>query len=488
MRAWLKASLIALSVAHCVGSDALYDPPGGRGFWARKSNLSQGTSSFYRTTAMFNASSAHSIVYVENQNSVSQSAIDGIIAAFENNIVPIENVWYTQPTDVDNNGKIILLLLDIQDGYQPGGSYIAGYFDPYNDYTDAAVNATNSSYHSNHADMLYLDTYPADPTQISFFATMGHEYQHLLQFGKYFRGEQSETEPTWVDEGLAEVTADLVGFGPQVGRAQNFGAALRDLTSLTRPSGPFLLDNYAASYTYFRYIADVYGIGGIAAVFHNHITDVAGVDSALAGVDTALVANCGTTTSLVYPAFGCSYRFLWGALIKGSLGTSPAGATIHYNGLADSTLVQSGAYDYALKPATSNYSVQLATSLVQGAYTAVSGTSPTITLAQYTPKLYHINTPPPVPALNCTECGLTMVVGAANYVVFNHNAASTGSASGTVTDDILPMGPVVAEPATAAETAPLRKSGGVRPQDSQKSFWHIPFEHRHRKFIQHLSK
>jgi hypothetical protein len=50
-------------------------------------------------------------------------------------------------------------------------------------------------------------------------ATLAHEYQHLLQFGKYYRSEQDDIEPTWLDEGLAEISSDLTGFRP-AGRAR----------------------------------------------------------------------------------------------------------------------------------------------------------------------------------------------------------------------------------------------------------------------------
>src|SRR5262245_41306110 len=110
----------------------MYDPPGGKGFWARKTNINTGETSFYRVTSVFSAASKNANVYIETKNKVPKSSVDGLLAAFENTIVPIEHVWFTTPTDVDRDGKVTLLLLDIQDGYQPGNGYIAGYFDPVN--------------------------------------------------------------------------------------------------------------------------------------------------------------------------------------------------------------------------------------------------------------------------------------------------------------------------------------------------------------------
>jgi hypothetical protein len=422
----------------CVGSDALYDPPGGKGFWARKSDLTTGTSSFYRVTSLFVAESNNAQVYVETGRDVTTAAVDGLISAFENSIVPIEHVWYTTPSDVDGNGKIIFLLLDIQDGYQPGGAYIAGYFDPYNYYSDASVNATNSTYHSNQAEMLYLDTYPSDATKISFKATLAHEYQHLLQFSKARRENQSDYEAIWVDEGLAEISSDLTGFGPQTGRANNFRSALLNNTPLvTDSSASFLLDNYATSYIYFRYLADVYGVGGISAIFNESSTGVVGVNRALQSIDSGLTGTgvCGNSAAMAYPYFGCSYRFMWGALIKGAIGDAPTGALVHYNGGGDSNLGAAAAYTYSMKTQNSAYSQELATTLANGSYAAANN-GITGALKSYAPKLFKKDTDGIEPAFGvCSACGITMVVGNTYYVTFNHDTSSTTTHAATVTDN-----------------------------------------------------
>lgn len=482
------AILAGLFAAHCAGSDAMYDPPGGKGFWARKSDISSGDFTFYRVTSVFAASSNNANVYVEAKKDVPQSSIDGLLAAFENNIVPIEHVWYTTPTDVDSNGKVNLLLLDIQDGYQPGGGYIAGYFDPINHYSEASVNAANSKYHSNQSEMLYLDTYPADVTKTSFLATLAHEYQHLLQFGRYYKGIQSDIEPAWVDEGLAEVTSDLTGFGPQIGRANNFRTALLNSTPLVaKDSAPFLLDNYATSYIYFRYLADAYGIGGISSIFNDDLIGVGGVDRAIQRIDPQLTSACTNVAGLNYPFFGCSYRFMWAAMIKGNPGDSPIGAAIHFNTEIGPfpTLTASANYTYKLTTLDSTYIQELTNSIQKGSYGPVTTSTATGALQSYSPKLYKIN--PGGNATNfspCTNCGLTMVVGTSYYVVYNHDVSTSGTHAASVNDSIAAELTTTAQPDLAPVSPPVEGQSEADQLANAKLHWHFRLHPEMRDFLQ----
>lgn len=463
-------------VLHCAGSDAMYDPPGGRGFWARKSDLATGTTTFYRVAAMFAASSAHAHVYVEADREVPKSAIDGVLAAFENNIVPIEHVWFTTPTDIDRNGRVILLLLDIQDGYREGSStgYIAGYFDPLNHYSEASVNALNRNYHSNQAEMLYLDTYPADVTRTAFFATLAHEYQHLLQFGKYYRGDQDDIEPTWVDEGLSEVASDLTGFGPQTSRANTFRSALITSTSLVRETEQFGLENYATTYIYFRYLADVYGLGGISTIFNDNRIGLASVNGSLQSLDSGLVSICGNTAGLSYPYFGCSYRFMWAAMIAGPLGSSPSGTIVRYNGTADSSLGSSPNYSYRLDISNAAYTQELASSLLNGSYEPL-GTR-TVSLYSYAPLLAKIKTDPPAPTFSsCSDCKLTLIQGSSYYVVFNHDATTSGTRMGSIADSVQPA---------PEQTPPLSVVEASLPIEHRVLHWHFPLKRAQRELLQ----
>ncbi|MCX7632994.1 MAG: hypothetical protein N2Z22_06665 [Turneriella sp.] len=432
MRGWWFLWL-ALGCLYCAGSDALYDPPGGRSFWARRSEGNNSTT-FYRVVAMFSGESAHAVVYTEANRAIAADTVGRILAAFENSIVPIEHSLFAPPTDVDGNGKTILLLLDIQDGYREGSpGYVAGYFDPLNHYRDEVVNAFNKNYHSNHAELLYLDVVQAEPASTSFLATLAHEYQHLLHFSKFFRGEQAEPEPIWLDEGLSEIASDLTGFGPQLSRVNYFANALLASVSLLKNSDTFGLENYAMSYVYFRYLTDVYGQGVASAIFRNNQVGVAGLNNSLAQLDSALTSICGATTGLSYAHFGCSYRFFWGAMIRANVGDSPANTLVRYNGNTVSYLGAAGAFTYRWNTGNTAFTQELTQSLARGAYGPSNGRG--VSLVGYAPLLSRIRSAPPDPQFdNCTDCGLTLIAGNDYYVIFNHNAEMASAKTAVVRD------------------------------------------------------
>jgi len=453
--------LAAFLAVSCAGSDALYDPPGGRGFWARRSDIFTGTTSFYRVASIFAAASNNLIIYTEAKYPVPKSVVDSFTSAFENKIAPREHALFQKPTDVDANSKVILLLLDIQDGSTPGGAYIAGYYDPLNQFTDASVSSASKEYHSNYAEMVYIDYNPEYAKQSGYYSnlqsTLAHEYQHLLQFAKYFDSPDAELEPRWVDEGLAEVSSDITDFGPQTGRANNFRTALINSSALIdNEANPFLLENYAHSYIYFRFLADAYGNNGISAIFKESLVGHAGVDSALKKIDPGLINSCGSSANLQYPYFTCSYRMMWASLINGNLGDSPTGATIYFNGTSASNIAANSNFNYKTTVHSITYGQQLGESLTNGAFT-VSSAPQTGALQSYAPKLYKINGSAPPPGFStCSNCGLTMVVGTSYFAVFNHDYSQSTTKAASVVDQV--QGEIQAPLALPAEVnanAPL---------------------------------
>lgn len=107
---------------------------------------------------------------------------------------------FGHPPDIDRNGQVFLLLIDIRDDYVPGSSetYVAGYFDP-----------LDQLQQGNLADIIYLDTNPAlineDNKQFTL-SILAHEYQHLIHYS------QDPHEELWINEGLSELSPVLMGL------------------------------------------------------------------------------------------------------------------------------------------------------------------------------------------------------------------------------------------------------------------------------------
>ncbi|MCH8837645.1 MAG: hypothetical protein IIA60_07565, partial [Candidatus Marinimicrobia bacterium] len=89
------------------------------------------------------------------------------------------------PTDIDGNGQVFILLLDVRDGWDSTSStsFIAGYFDP-----------KDQGPEGNFADIIYLDTYPGATHTLLILETLAHEYQHLIHYGRHADEEKWVTE------------------------------------------------------------------------------------------------------------------------------------------------------------------------------------------------------------------------------------------------------------------------------------------------------
>ncbi len=104
---------------------------------------------------------------------------------------------FGEPPDVDENGKLFILLIDVRDGYEPGDeTYVAGYFDP----LDQNKNK------GNYSDIIYIDTNPANTNDASTHSVVAHELQHLIHYN------YDIDEDTWLNEGLSELAPRILGF------------------------------------------------------------------------------------------------------------------------------------------------------------------------------------------------------------------------------------------------------------------------------------
>ncbi len=171
-------------------------------------------------------------------------------------IIENSEVIFGQPPDVDGNGKSTILIYNIQDGWEPGFGYIAGYF-------STGVNSRNS------ADILNLDVLPGvyvpddvdSPTASGRYqdvdnisATAAHEYQHLIML------DYDQNEITFVNEGLSEY-AEIVNGYP-IRTPTYLLAPVRYNIDLFdwRAGGNQLLDDYQRAGAFTNYLGDQIGV------------------------------------------------------------------------------------------------------------------------------------------------------------------------------------------------------------------------------------
>ncbi|MCH7573710.1 MAG: hypothetical protein IIA59_01170 [Candidatus Marinimicrobia bacterium] len=172
------------------------------------------------------------------------------------------------PPDINGDGKMVILLLDIRDDYEEGvsESFVSGYFDPLDQIGGA-----------NNQDIVYLDVFPADLSGFraqNVYSTLAHEYQHLIHFGR------DRQEQLWVNEGLSELSPVLMGLPHR-----SFSHYLANTNlSLTQFTGS--LADYARSALFFLYSWIQLGTPFIQDLIANTGTGTIGFASALSNHTT----------------------------------------------------------------------------------------------------------------------------------------------------------------------------------------------------------
>lgn len=199
---------------------------------------------------MYRGAGDHSQVYVEQRYSdgISDATISSIIRTFDDEVYDLVRTTFAPESDVDGNGRVILFLLDIKDGYSGSGGYVAGYFDATH-LSDATVVPN-----SNGADMLFMDINPGIPGDDTFDITMAHEMQHLVNF--YYRAIRGthNFQETWVNEGLSLATEYLFQGSQVEGRVNGYRYDPGIASGESFYFWENRLEDYASGYMFFQWL------------------------------------------------------------------------------------------------------------------------------------------------------------------------------------------------------------------------------------------
>lgn len=264
--------------------------------------------SYYQTTATKMAEGSHCYIYLEQGAAVTTAEINAVIAQFDTTVYPKDTAAFgSEPTPgADGDPKVYILLLNVRDGFNAvtSTSYVAGYFDPLNEYPSSVT-------HSNQKELLYMNVNSAvvTPANAEFNTTMAHEFQHMIHW------EQKEhrlgvSDDTWLDEGMATVAGDICGYGPDYETVATYEHAAGHSLTVWEGSAA----NYGVVYMWAQYFQDQFGAGNIFySMLHNNDTGITEVNTALAAAGTgktftsafrdwALALYFGNGTTVTAPA------------------------------------------------------------------------------------------------------------------------------------------------------------------------------------------
>ena len=194
--------------------------------------------------------------------------------------------------------------------------------------------------------------------------------------------------------------SDLTGFGPQTSRLTEFTNVLSN--SLIQWNSSSILTDYANTYAYFRFLADVYGESILNKVFNSTKTGVAGVNEALSQLnDSEILSGC-LDHHPIAPYFDCTFRYMWADLyaISGAEGA---------HGVLTNTS------NFIMKPSKFTFQVNHKPSVPGGINIQTTDTS----LRPYA--LNYFNNPSFNPRLNN---GCSGVCSMSNFTLFREPAAN----------------------------------------------------------------
>ena len=153
----------------------------------------------------------HLAIYLQTtyRDGISAYGLNKMAQEFDYYYDDMTNI-YGEHSDIDGNGKIIIVLMDIN--VKKGGNTTLAYFNP------------NDMYDGNRGEFLYMDLSNANYSIDNSIGTLIHEFQHLINYNHYMSGKRGVMS-SWLNEALSESTSVLFNKATAESRIQSFNNA-----------------------------------------------------------------------------------------------------------------------------------------------------------------------------------------------------------------------------------------------------------------------
>ena len=174
---------------------------------------------FTRVGARLSYIGANVLIYIDTlapANGFTTDQLQAFGQVFDQTLYPIDTAAFGQPTDIDQNGHLIMLLSPLVNALTPANEcasqgFVGGFF------VGGDLGLTDTT--SNQGEIFYSLVPDPDSTvscahsvaelQQTTGATFLHELQHLINFGQHVLVHGGPPERGWLDEGLSIVAEEL---------------------------------------------------------------------------------------------------------------------------------------------------------------------------------------------------------------------------------------------------------------------------------------
>ena len=172
-----------------------YDPATAetKEYYIRRTDWSIGNDIEVKSKFKKLAESQHTILYAEDGQNVTREHISSFLTKFEE-YYPKEIEIYGEPSDLDQNGKVIFLMAALNTNKSPNDPSKGGYFNP----LDLVIGKNGAV-----GEYLHVDTDRSDLNYI--VGVMMHEFQHLINANV----NREKAMDIWLNEALSESTSHI---------------------------------------------------------------------------------------------------------------------------------------------------------------------------------------------------------------------------------------------------------------------------------------
>ncbi len=238
----------------------------------------------YTVASTCRAVGTHCYVFVEDASwgtRVTQAAVDSVVRAFDSatpadgakGIFQTDVDSFGNPPNVDGDPKVIILILDIKDGYTGSGGYVVGYFYSYNEISKSTYPT------SNEAEIYFLDCNPLNLTTVpgiqKGMSTTAHEFQHMIHWN------YNKLNDTFTNEGCSLMGEVICGY-PLYDQSEFGGETNHYLFDWRRTDNTLVLRDYSRAARFFLYMKEQFGPGLLKTIVQTNQSGIARLDAALA--------------------------------------------------------------------------------------------------------------------------------------------------------------------------------------------------------------
>ncbi|MHA2364888.1 MAG: hypothetical protein ACXAC7_13110 [Candidatus Hodarchaeales archaeon] len=241
-------------------------------FWVQDYSIESFPANMYEITAEVVSVTNYSYIFVQ-EDYVNTYSLESIsLGQIFDEIYPQAVSIYGQPIDVDQNDRIIILVLPLIDNFDNPNIYIAGLFWDLHEYLPGS-NPQSQLYYSEFKDLIYINTKAIDYNKAA--GTLVHEFSHLLHYSS------DPGEFIWINEGIATFITYQLGFNAsdQYRKNENLSFLGDTNTSLTYWND--LISNYGAAYLFTTFLFSQFGNQSISILLKSLYKGIDGINRIL---------------------------------------------------------------------------------------------------------------------------------------------------------------------------------------------------------------